>query len=312
MSHKHKPEFESSRSAKRRKLANRYVLGDEIGSGSNGRVFVAVDEFTQEVVAVKETKLVNGWEYEDTEGKLQSLAHATDPHAVVGLLDSIQVKGALYHVLEKFDANLTQVLELASKIGEKPSEKEIKVIMFNVLKAVHACHLNGFVHCDVKTDNVFLKADSTMKLGDFSNSLQLTSFEERTKERHQSLDWRAPELLSAEEKVISPSADIWSCGCLLVRLLTGELPFGADEASGSLFEELKRRGVKVDSEEFHREIDRDQFRRIFHKKSDKCYGIDPRHPAITLIQQMLLWNWRKRPSAEECLRHPYFWDLLMG
>jgi eukaryotic-like serine/threonine-protein kinase len=94
-----------------------------------------------------------------------------------------------------------------------------------LLLALDKLHSEGFVHLDIKPNNIFLKADDIngiVKLGDFGNSKNMDTLVLSTKDNG-TVAYNSPERF---DSIISEKADVWSIGCVLYFLLTsGGHPF---------------------------------------------------------------------------------------
>src|SRR5262245_42595474 len=151
-------------------IAGRYRLERLLGSGGMGAVYEAVHEFTQRRVAVKlmhpafaRSKIAAERFVREAQAP-SSIGH----QGIVEVLDGGRAEdGALYLVLE-----LLQGETLAAAIrGGALSPVRLVPIALELLDALGAAHDAGFVHRDIKPDNVFLVADddgtSRVKLLDF-------------------------------------------------------------------------------------------------------------------------------------------------
>jgi len=100
-------------------------------------------------------------------------------------------------------------------------------ILLACTEALHYAHQNGFVHGDVRPDNVMITPDGRVKVTDFgagvsfaaSTRVQLTALP-------QAAYYMAPE--RAEGRPPDTHSDIYSLGCILYEMMSGALPYDAD------------------------------------------------------------------------------------
>ena len=105
--------------------------------------------------------------------------------------------------------------------------KEAVWIMKQLSSALLEAHKNGIIHRDIKSQNVLIKDDGTVKLADFgiailNNAMQLTSRGSVLGSVH----YLAPELAKGGNATMQ--SDIYSLGIVFYELLTGDVPFKAD------------------------------------------------------------------------------------
>jgi len=108
---------------------------------------------------------------------------------IVHLIDVHIVNNSfLWIVIEFMDAGtLTDILEEHEHV--QMVENEIARVCNNVLKALHFLHFTHRIHRDVKSDNIFIKKNGEIKLGEFGFSAQLTKKKEKKlSDRHSLLD----------------------------------------------------------------------------------------------------------------------------
>src|SRR3569623_1966018 len=102
-------------------------------------------------------------------------------------------------------------------------------------------HSHGFVHRDIKAQNVKLRADGTVKLLDFGIAkVEASHGLTQTGGIIGTPSYLSPEQLRAEKA--SPQSDVWALGVLLYEMLTGRLPFEGDSIGGLV--------LKITSEAF--------------------------------------------------------------
>jgi len=118
--------------------------------------------------------------------------------------------------------SLTEILDQYPR-GLQLSEAEIGFICLQTLKGLENIHGLGVIHRDIKTDNILLGTDGRVLLADFGSAARLSTDRPNRKTVIGSPYWMAPELIRGEE--YSQKVDIFSFGCMLRELATGDPPF---------------------------------------------------------------------------------------
>ncbi len=213
----------------------RYLLKKQLGRGSHGAVFLAVDRHLSETnrPAWVALKILGG---EPTAAARQRLideackARRVDHPNVVRVLDwGTAETGEVYVVFEYVDgASLDDWL---IERGGKASPRDAARLVAKIARAIQAAHSAGVVHCDLKPANVLVTRDGVPKVTDFGVAAREQEYPEGSawpdpKGRIGNLAFIAPEQYRLEEGSLAPPADIYALGGLLYYLLTGSLPNG--------------------------------------------------------------------------------------
>eukprot|EP01084_Bolivina_argentea_P285290 489201_1 len=106
---------------------------------------------------------------------------------------------------------------------------ECKCLMYQLLIGINYLHSQYILHRDLKTSNLLLSNAGILKICDFGMARQFNNnINESSYTNYVVTLWyRAPELLLAYDKYSTP-IDIWSIGCILAELLTGNVLFPGD------------------------------------------------------------------------------------
>lgn len=118
-------------------------------------------------------------------------------------------------------------------------EREACEIILQLAEAIDYCHNQGIIHRDIKFQNILLAHEiSELPLEDQSSGIKIKVVDFgifgsnrgkwSEKSTAGSLKYMAPELLSGRT-YSTPKIDIWSMGCVLYAMLTGEHPFTSSE-----------------------------------------------------------------------------------
>ena len=173
------------------------------------------------------------------------------------------------------------------------------------------CHIhqNRIVHRDIKPDNLLISSQTaTLKLADFGLSKQLFIPHHPLSPQVQTLWYRAPELILGD-RGYSFSVDIWAAGCVFFEMLTGRILFANSSEIGILFDMFKLLGTPT-IQDWPELQGMDHFKASFPKfpTSDlrKKLGVIQDQLAIDLLSQIIKLNPAERPTAQQCLQHPYF------
>ena len=209
-------------------IANRYEVVQHIGQGGMADVFRAVDTILNREVAIKilradlSTDAVSILRFEREAQAATALAHPN----IVEIYDVGDYKGHHYIVMEYVPGRtLKQVIKARGPL----LPEEAVDIMKQLTSAVAEAHSRGIIHRDLKPQNVIVKADGSVKILDFGiatakGSMQLT----QANNVMGSVHYLAPELAKGEPA--SPQSDIYALGVVMYEMLTGDVPFKADQA----------------------------------------------------------------------------------
>lgn len=224
-------------------IGNRYTLSEVIGQGGMGTVWRALDQQTNQPVAVKVLKSEAIDLQSDTVARFQreaaALRQLNHPN-IVKVLDSFQDNGRYYLVMEYVGGG--SLATLLHKQPRLPIERvlQIGLELSDALTRTH--HLN-IIHRDIKPANVLLAEDGTPRLTDFGTAM--TGNENRLTEPGLVIGtfaYLSPETCNGD--ALDLRADIWSFGVLLYQMLTGEVPFPTELAISALVLAILTQPVK--------------------------------------------------------------------
>ncbi|XP_066190698.1 serine/threonine-protein kinase PAK 3-like [Sylvia atricapilla] len=103
------------------------------------------------------------------------------------------------------------------------TEDEIKIVSRECLQGLDCLHSNHVMHRDLKSANILLGTDGSVKLADFGFSAQLTPEQSRRSSMVGSTWWMAPEVVKGQ--LYGPKTDIWSFGIVAIEMVEGEPPY---------------------------------------------------------------------------------------
>lgn len=207
-------------------IGNRYQIVKHLGKGGMADVYLAFDTILHRDVAVKILKSdlsnddVSLERFKREAGATTQLFHPN----IVEVYDVGDDNDKHYIVMEYIKGyTLKQLIKKRGAI----SYKETVWIMKQLASALLEAHRNNIIHRDVKSQNVLVKDDGTIKLSDFGialagDAMQITS----TNSVLGSVHYLAPELSKGKQATMQ--SDIYSLGIVMYELLTGDVPFKAD------------------------------------------------------------------------------------
>jgi serine/threonine-protein kinase len=209
------------------RLANRYLLLEPLGKGAASRVFLARDERTNAHVAVKVIPPYGSTPFATPERFHAELAVGCGvAHANVARIIDVGTSawGEPFMVTE---ALVGETLGDRLRDVKRLAPHDALGVAREAGRGIAAIHRAGYVHRDVKPDNLFLcsaeRHGVAVKVIDFGFC---THVEQQTNEDRKilgTLEYMAPEQTVAEP--IDGRSDVYSLGVVLFRCLTGELPF---------------------------------------------------------------------------------------
>ena len=210
-------------------LEERYELGSLIGTGGMAEVYRAHDRIEDRTVAIKMIKR----EYcEDSqymrrfERETQAMLTLECPN-IVRAYSYGTYEGRSYIVMEYVEGlTLKEYLKAKGKLSQKAAVH----IVCRVLNALDCAHKGGYVHRDVKPQNVLISKDKTIKLTDFGIAKDTASIT-RTFDGNSvvgSVQYISPE--QASGGTVGAESDLYSVGIMLYEMLIGEPPFEGDNS----------------------------------------------------------------------------------
>lgn len=298
--------------------ATRYQVYEVIGKGSYGVVASAVDTHTGEKVAIKKINDVFEHVSDATrilrEIKLLRLLRHPDVVEIkhVMLPPSRREFKDIYVVFELMESDLHQVI----KANDDLTPEHYQFFLYQLLRSLKYIHSANVFHRDLKPKNILANADCKLKICDFG--LARVSFNDAPSAifwtDYVATRWyRAPELCGSFFSKYTPAIDIWSIGCIFAEMLTGKPLFPGKNVVHQL--DLMTDLLGTPSAESIARIRNEKARRYLssmRKKpqiplAQKFPNVDPL--ALRLLERLLAFDPKDRPSAETALADPYFQGL---
>ena len=266
--------------------SKKYKVLSKLGSGSFGKVYLAQNKFTKEKVALKQIKksnkeLLSDGEIKDEIEILKTLEHPD----IVRIIESFNTKDSYVLATEYCEGG-----ELFDQVKNQLSETQIAVIFKQLLSGLAYLHSHNIVHRDLKLENILIqeteKSKTTgedlfnIKIIDFGTARIFDSKKRPPQSIVGSSYYIAPEVLKQR---YGKECDLWSVGVILYMFIVGHAPFdGCDDEE--ITENIEKGVYKKDEKRW--------------KKASK--------EVKDLIQKLLVYQPKKRLTALQALRHPWF------
>nr|GEU66794.1 mitogen-activated protein kinase 15 [Tanacetum cinerariifolium] len=297
---------------------SRYKIEEVIGKGSYGVVCSAYDTHLGEKVAIKKINDIFEHVSDATrilrEIKLLRLLRHPDIVEIKHILlpPSRREFRDIYVVFELMESDLHQVI----KANDDLTPEHYQFFLYQLLRGLKYIHTANVFHRDLKPKNILANADCKLKICDFG--LARVAFNDTPTAifwtDYVATRWyRAPELCGSFFSKYTPAIDTWSIGCIFAELLTGKPLFPGKNVVHQL--DLMTDLLGTPSAEAIARIRNEKARRYLssmRKKkpipfSQKFPNADPL--ALRLLEKMLAFEPKDRPTAEEALSDPYFKNL---
>ncbi|XP_061918758.1 striated muscle preferentially expressed protein kinase-like isoform X2 [Entelurus aequoreus] len=260
---------------KMRRLTDYYDLHKEIGRGA----FSYIKRVTQ-----KKGKKDFAAKFTSARGKRKALAlremellSTLDHERIIYFQDAFEKKNVVVLITELCHEELLERMSRRTTV----TELEIRRSVQQVLEGLRYLHEKGIAHLDIKPENILMTGTSSdqIRICDFGNAIRLESSEEHYC-KYGTPEYVSPEIVN--QTPVSTATDIWPVGVITYLCLTGVSPFAGENDRATA---LNIRNYNVAFEES-----------MFSALCKEARGF---------VIKLLVVD-RLRPSAVECLRHPWF------
>ncbi|MER7053008.1 MULTISPECIES: Stk1 family PASTA domain-containing Ser/Thr kinase [unclassified Streptomyces] len=216
-------------------LDGRYRVEARIAVGGMATVYRAVDTRLDRVLALKvmhPTLAADATFVERFIREAKSVARLDHPN-VVQVFDQ-GAEGAYVYLAMEYIAGCTLRDVLRERGALRP--RAALDILEPVLAALGAAHRAGFVHRDMKPENVLIGDDGRVKVADFGLVRAVDTVTNTTGSVLGTVSYLAPEQI--EHGTADPRVDVYACGVVLYEMLTGGKPHDGDSPAQVLYKHL--------------------------------------------------------------------------
>ncbi|CAH9075677.1 unnamed protein product [Cuscuta epithymum] len=297
---------------------NPYVIGQRVGNGSYGSLFLVHNKHTRLKAVIK---IISLDEFE-TSGmsasvmrEISLLKKLDHPH-IVRLLDVQMLREDKVHKIGLIFEFMPS--DLSKYVRDKLLDTHaIKKILFQVISALEYCHSLGIVHRDIKPENVLVDSKGNAKLADFGVSVSMAVPRRQYTLHAGTAIYNAPEATYMANNY-SCVCDMWSVGCMFYEMLTGKKLFKRYIRRPQLFAIFERLGYPENPSdnprllvEIRSNIPRpEEYKKLPVYDPQRVVEMDGppiERLALDLLTRMLSFSPTDRITAREALGHDYFW-----
>ncbi|TRM56212.1 ste11-like protein [Schizophyllum amplum] len=263
----------------------KWIKGALIGAGSFGKVYLGMEAESGLLMAVKQVELPTG-SAPNLERKKSMLSALEREIELLKDLQHVNIVQYLYSSLDEDHLNIFleyvpggSVTALLRNYGAF-EEPLVKNFVRQILCGLDYLHERDIIHRDIKGANILVDNKGGVKISDFGISKKVEDTLSNSNRMHRpslqgSVFWMAPEVV--KQSGHTKKADIWSMGCLIVEMLTGEHPWAQLTQMQAIF--------KIGS------------------SAKPSIPTDISAEAEEFLQRAFELDHEARPSAAECLQH---------
>jgi serine/threonine protein kinase len=214
-----------------------YRVIKKLGQGGMADVYLGIQEKLQRNVAIK---VMIPLLFRDEQfsrrfiKEAQTAAQLNHPN-IITIHDVGETGDSYYIVMEYLEESLSERLK---QRGFFPPRQALEVVKM-IAGALDYAHKKGFIHRDIKPDNIMFRADGTVVLVDFgiARAMDSTTHLTRTGMSIGTPHYMSPEQCKGEK--IDGRSDIYSLGVQFFEIITGKVPYNAENTAGIIIKHIQ-------------------------------------------------------------------------
>lgn len=223
-------------------LSDRYELGEILGFGGMSEVHLARDQRLHRDVAIKVLRADLARDpsfYLRFRREAQNAAALNHP-AIVAVYDTGEAEtpnGPLPYIVMEYVDGVT-LRDIVHSEGPMPAKRALEVIA-DACQALNFSHQHGIIHRDVKPANIMISKAGAVKVMDFGIARALADANSVTQTAAVigTAQYLSPEQARGEK--VDARSDVYSLGCVLYEILTGEPPFVGDSPVAVAYQHVR-------------------------------------------------------------------------
>ncbi|KAL0216578.1 hypothetical protein P9112_008762 [Eukaryota sp. TZLM1-RC] len=283
----------------------------QIGEGTYGIVWKVRNKTTGEIQAIKRIRLESEEEgIPCTALREISLLKELDHENVVKLKEVIYSNRKLALLFEYLDADLKKYMEARRGL----SMAEVKSFLYQLLRGTAYIHSRKILHRDLKPQNLLVDTSTgILKIADFGLARAFGVPIRQYTHEVVTLWYRSVDVLFGSKRY-DTAIDIWSIGCIFAEMVSGRPLFPGQNDADQLIKIFKVLGTPspaswpelVELPEYKSDLPYHPGRPL----ESICPRLDP--VGMSLLKSMLQYDPKRRISAHQALKHPFFSSIQKG
>jgi CHASE2 domain-containing sensor protein/tRNA A-37 threonylcarbamoyl transferase component Bud32 len=292
----------TDRGIERGSTIGRYLIIEELGEGSMGQVYKALDPKINRVLALKTIRLSDEFEEDVIQEIKKRFSREAEiagklSHPAIGTIYDFGEDGELTYMAMEFVEGVS--VEQHTVKGNLLSFRKTLKVIADVAEALDFAHNADVIHRDIKPANIMLLENGEVKVTDFGIAKAVSSSRTKTGVILGTPNYMSPEQIMGQK--IDLHSDIFSLGILFFQLLTGELPFKAENLSGLLYQitQVKHPSVQTYDPKIPKICDQILDRALAKKPSDRFKSAAEMERVIRLLASRIDSFKKKRAAKDE-------------